>query len=687
MRRRYGAVVVRRLRRWTPSGRWFVGVVRLFMTSAAALAVSLWLLPGEQIGNDALAVLSVAALVLAVGALLRPFLTQLAVFTGPLGLLLVGLLADSVILGIALAVLPGVDPFGVSEIVLAAWGAVVVAAVLNWFFDSSSDEAFFNQVLGRALRRGRGSDVRGPGLVIVQLDGVGVDTLRHAVTAGSAPTIGRWLRSGGHRLRTWHTGVPATTPAGQAALLHGDTHHVPAFRWFDKERGRTVVSSRPDDVALVQQRISDGRGLLADGGVSISNQYSGDAPVRLLTMSAARVPRDRGAAAFMATSAGFARSLVLMVGQMITEVHQARRQRRRDVVPRVARGGNFVLLRGLTTVVLRDLNVALVAEHMAIGAPVIFVDFVDFDEVAHHAGPARPESLRAIEGLDRVLEFFAEVAEDTGRDYEIAVVSDHGQSQGPTFRQLSGATLAEVVDALAALPARAAHHDDRPAETWGPANVLTEAAPGASRLIGAATRTVAVGSGGSGSPEEPEPDESDPLVVMASGSLAQVYLRDVPGVASRELIDERYPMLVTGLVRHPHIGLVLTRTAEGRLRVDGADGWRSLDAAGGVVDGEGTDPLLDYGPFAAGDVLDAAGRAHAGDLIVMGRYDARLDEVVAFEELVGSHGGLGGGQTEAMLVHPADWDVPETALDGRAVHEVLVGRLHQLGLRTEDRRE
>lgn len=678
--RGYGAAMRRRLRRWTPSWQWLFSVLRLFLTSAAALAVSLWLLPGEQVGADAETVLLVAACVLAIGALLRPFLTQLVVFTGPVGLLVAGLLADALVLGAALAVVPGVAPFSFSELLLAAWGAVVVAAVLNWLFDTSTDDAFFSQVLGRAIRVARREKASGPGLLVIQLDGVGADTLRRAVTSGSAPTLGRWLRSGDYRLRTWHTGIPATTPAGQAVLLHGDAHEVPAFRWYDKEAGRGFVSSRPDDVAVVQQRISTGRGLLADGGVSVSNQYSGDAPTVLLTMSSAAIPRDRGLAAFVTTSTGFARSFVLMVGQMVTELYQGRRQRRRAVVPRVKRGGNFVLLRGLTTVVLRDLNVQLVSEHMARGAPAIFVDFVDFDEVAHHAGPARPESLKAIEGLDRVIGFLAEVADEVGRDYEIAIVSDHGQSQGPTFRQLSGATLAEVVETLAALPARAAHHDDRPAELWGPANVLSESAPGAGRLIGAATRTVAVGSGGSGSPRGDGADESSPLVVMASGSLAHLYLRDVAGIVSRSMVDERYPQLIQGLAQHPHIGLVITHADDG-VRVDGATGWRLLGEQS-VVDGSGIDPLLDYGPFAEDDVREAASRAHVGDVVVMGRYDVDLDEVVAFEELVGSHGGMGGGQTEAVFVHPSRWRVDRPALRGRDVYDALVGRLAEQGLRS-----
>ncbi|KWU53468.1 hypothetical protein AWX17_27385 [Priestia megaterium] len=188
-------------------------------------------------------------------------------------------------------------------------------------------------------------------------------------------------------------------------------------------------------------------------------------------------------------------------------------------------------------------------------------------------------------------------------------------------------------------------------------------------------------SGGSGSPLGGGVDEDRPIVVMASGSLAHLYLRDAEGIASRDAVDARYPLLVQGLAQHPHIGLVVTH-AEGGLRVDGATGWRLLGPGSGeVLDGSGIDPLLDYGPFAADDVRDVATRAHAGDLVVMGRYDADLDEVVAFEELVGSHGGMGGGQTEAVFLHPSNWRVDRPALRGRDVHDILVGRLAEQGLR------
>lgn len=45
-------------------------------------------------------------------------------------------------------------------------------------------------------------------------------------------------------------------------------------------------------------------------------------------------------------------------------------------------------------------------------------------------------------------------------------------------------------------------------------------------------------------------------------------------------------------------------------------------------------------------------------------YDAENDEVCAFEELVGSHGGVGGSQSEPFILYPSDWIVPDEEIVG-----------------------
>jgi hypothetical protein len=523
------------------------------------------------------------------------------------------------------------------------------------------------------------------------LDGVGEDLLRQAITAGDVPTLSGWLRSQSHTLRGWHTGLPATTPAGQAVLLYGNVAEVPSFRWYEKETGRMMVANHPRDAAEIERRISDGHGLLADGGVSVSNLFSGDAPTQLLTMSAARLPSrtTRGLASFASTGGGLVRSLVVAVGLVVTESYQGQRQRRRDVRPRVRRGAVFAVQRAVTTALLRDLTVVIVAEQIARGAPVIFVDFVDYDEVAHHAGPSRPESMRTLDGFDRLADFFADVIRETGQGHEVVIVSDHGQSQGATFSQLSGESLHDVVAGLTAGPgedgeARAPLEisaDSSPAERWGPVNLLLS---GVARSAGLAARLGqrARSEGPAGSEPEitlprarPSSMRTPALVVAAAGSLAHVYLADRPGRVDREEVERRYPRLIGGLARHPHIGAVMVRSATlDAYVVVGAAGWRSL-SDGTAVGGEGEDPLAVYGPGAAADMLDLAGRCHVGDLVLLGRLDPSTGEVAAFEELVGSHGGLGGGQTGALLLHPSGWPVPSGSLQGLDVHRLLRGHV------------
>jgi hypothetical protein len=167
------------------------------------------------------------------------------------------------------------------------------------------------------------------------------------------------------------------------------------------------------------------------------------------------------------------------------------------------------------------------------------------------------------------------------------------------------------------------------------------------------------------------------VVIAASGSLAHVYLRAVPGRASREEIDALYPRLIEGLAQHPFIGAVMVRSAPaGTLVVLGTDGWRML-TADGAVGGHGEDPLAVFGPQAAADLHALDGRLHVGDLVLLGRYDPTSEEVAAFEDLVGSHGGLGGGQTGAVLVHPSSWSAPSGRdLRGTDVYELLRGQLH-----------
>ncbi|MDH6465854.1 uncharacterized membrane protein YvlD (DUF360 family) [Micromonospora sp. A200] len=719
---------LRVLRDYRPTLARLRALLRSMVTSFVVLSLTLWLLPGVT-ASGLVAMLWLVGLIAGIGAVLRPLLFALSTALGGLGALAIGVCVQAVVMYVALRLDPEAHVRGFADAFAAAWLAVALAAILNWLADAGTDDAFVSEMLWvmNRVRRGparhrrpawhrRGAAGAPPvrqtadALLVVQLDGVAAPLVQWAIRAGNLPTIGGWLRSRSHRMTHWHTGLPATTPAAQAGLLHGEVRRVPAYRWYEKATAddtasRLMVTSRPRDAAEVERRLSTGQGLLRDGGVSISTVFSGDAPTSLLTVSRAGLPgrSTRGYAAFMASPYGFARAIVRGAGQVVRELYEARRQRLRGVQPRGRRSGSYLALRPMASL-LSDLNVSLIAEQMAGGAPVIFCDFLDYDEVAHHAGPARPQALAVLEALDQTLGILQRLAAEAARHYHIVVLSDHGQSQGATFRQRYGESLAQVVARLAAPTVRPTAPDGRPGpptpvreaataeaagpvEEWGRVNTLLTEVAGRGGATGTATR-VAVRSHtdggevtlGPADEEAAAATRTDPeTVVVASGNLAMIYLPRHPGRLTRERLDALVPGLIDGLAAHPGIGLVVVDSAAGPLAI-GARGCHNL--RDGQVDGD--DPLVPYGRWARQDLLRHQAMDHVGDLVVISTVDPGLEEVAAFEELVGCHGGLGGWQTEALLIHPADWPQEGELVGPEAVHGQLLAWLRRLGLRRPD---
>ncbi|MCY1136862.1 phage holin family protein [Actinoplanes sp. Pm04-4] len=608
---------------------------------AAVLGVVIGVVPGLH-ADSGWAVAAAAVVLGGLGAVLRPLLVALCSAAGWLGVVAGWLVTQALLVWAALELTPGVHVDGFWPAFWAAWLGAGLTSVVLWFVTAGQPGAATRHLL-RVNRRYRRAVPRTeiPGVLIVQIDGLSAPLARWAIEAGNLPTLGRWLRAGSHTLTEWHAQLPPTTPASQAGLLHGASDQVPAFRWYEKDTGRLVVTNRPRDSALVEARCSDGHGLLAGGGVSVSNVFSGDAATSLLTMSRAGTNKpDRAVAGYLLDPFGLTRSLVLTVGETVKELAQARRQRVRGVLPRMRRRGSYVVLRGVTNVLLRHLNLAVLAEQMMRGAPTVFCDFVDYDEIAHHAGPARPESLASLEGIDAVLATLEQVAAAAPRPYHLVVLSDHGQSQGSTFAQRYGLPFEQLVRELTgsgdvvAPPADEREHRARPAEP--------EPAPG-----------------------HPE------VVVAASGNLALIYLARLPGRATLEQIEHRHPRLLAGLTAHPGVGFVLVRSQHHGALVLGRDGRRRLrdDHV------EGCDPLAAFGPHAADDLRRHDRLGHTGDLVVNSLYEPGTGEVAAFEELIGCHGGLGGDQSRALLVLPRGWNRPGELIGADAVHRLLLSSI------------
>ncbi|HVQ86747.1 MAG TPA: phage holin family protein [Actinomycetes bacterium] len=659
------------------------------LVGVAAFAAAAWLLPGLSVGGFGDVVVAVLLMAL-VGAIIRPVLRRLALLLGWAGIFFIALFLEAVVVYVALDLSPGVEMQGFWTAFVTSWWMSFVLTVSHWAQGVNQDEEFVGRAVKFARRRHKNvTPTDQPGVVFVQLDGVSEPLMRWAVMSGNLPTICRWARDGSHALTGWRVRVPTTTPVSQAGILLGSNDGIPAFRWWEKDTGKLMVANHPPDAALIEDRLSTGQGLLADDGVSISNIFTGDAPLALLTMAGVGRHGMKGAgkasdfAAFFTTPYGFFRLFFLAIGEMFKERYQARREIKLDMRPRVPRPWSYVGLRAATNVLQRQLNTSLVVEQMMRGAKSIYVDYLDYDEVAHHAGVSRPESLATLAGLDRVVGQLEMAAKLAPRPYSIVLVSDHGQSQGEVFSQRFEPLEDLVRRLMRGDPTVRKVGDD---ESYGPLNTLLTSAARNKGVGSAITRTALGGKmrdgtvslGPDAEQEDATADETPELVVVGSGNLGAVWFAQRPGRVTLEDLTNDHPDLIPGLVAHEGVSFLVVMSAARGVVAIGPSGVNYLDE--GSVDGE--DPLERFGPQAAIDFRRTAHFSNAPDLYLNSMWDEERSEVAAFEGLVGCHGGLGGWQDQGLLIYPADWTVDQPIVGADELHNQLVRWLERQGHRT-----
>jgi len=668
-------------------------VVVVWLLTAAALHLLSAILPGFTIDGTGTALVVAAAIGLT-NALVWPTLIRVAL---PFTVLTLGLgvlaLNGAVVLLISQAE-PDMHVTDLGTGIVVAIGITVINTLATALLALDDDDFYYRNVLKRQAKRHGVADVADgpPGVYFLEIDGLAHGVVQRAIRDGHLPTLASWIRDGSHRLLRWETDWSSQTGACQAGLLHGSNDDMPAFRWWEKDKGTAIVTNHPKDAAEIERRHSNGRGLLHTDGASRANILSGDAPHTLLTMSTV-MDRDRPGGlgrdyyAYFSNPYSVTRTIALMIGDIAQELFFAAQQRRHDIRPRIKRSFSYALVRAWGTVIQRDLQVAAVIGDLYAGRPVGYTTFLAYDEVAHHSGVERVDALATLRRVDRQIARIAAAAADADRDYRLVVLSDHGQSQGATFLDRYGITLEDLVTEACggeSVEAQDAHSDESLGYLGAAATEASGAEGALGRGVRRATRNKLVDGevrlGEDERERERAPaggvEELPELSVMASGCLGLISFPRQPGRVTLERIDELYPRLLPALCEHPGIGFAMVRSErEGALAI-GARGVHRL--AGGTVEGE--DPLLPFGPNAAGHLRRTDRFDHCPDLVVNSTYWAETDEVSAFEELVGSHGGMGGEQSYPFALVPSDWTPPPAPVVGaERMHRHLRGWLAGLG--------
>jgi uncharacterized membrane protein YvlD (DUF360 family) len=615
-------------------------------------------------------------------------------FVPPGAVLVLGLcsflLLGAGVLGISFAV-PDVV---VADIETAVKVVVVIAAVaglVSSVLAIDEDELFFRRAARRFRRDGTDMADEPPGVLLLQIDGLGYDTVRRGIRDGDLPTLSRWLERGSHSLTEWHTDWSSQTGASVCGLLHGSNDDILGFRWYEKDRDHIMACAHPADAAEIERRHSNGQGLLANGGAARGGLFTGDADHVSFTMSALPFLSKRrrtdtvgsGYYAYFANPVNVLRTFGSALVDVLREISASVRQKRAGVRPRVKRGPFFPFARAGTTVIARDLVVSAIIGDMLAGRPVVYADFLGYDEVAHHTGIERFDALAVVRSIDQQIGRLYRAARLAPRRYHLVVLSDHGVTQGTAFTMRFGESIEQLVGRLCGgAPVTGGRHRP-PRSAWQLGAAMTEASTGSGPIALALRSRVSERR----TPDRHRTAEGHPtaacrpapgVVVVVSGHVAMVSFTEHEGRVDMETIEREFPELLPALVDHPGVGFLLVRGARSGAVVLSRDGARRLDVDGpDAIRGE--DPLAPYGPHAADLVRRTDRFAHCPDIIINSRYNAVTDDASPFETHVGSHGGLGGGQSRAFLVYPAELPAPGEIVGAERLHQVVRDWLTHLG--------
>ena len=239
------------------------------------------------------------------------------------------------------------------------------------------------RVVKRIARRQGEARTDMPGIIFLEIDGLALPVLRHAMRDGSAPTMARWIANDGYQLAEWEPDLSSQTGASQAGILLGSNENIPAFRWVEKETGTLMSCSAPADCAEIERRHAPGVGLLVNGGASRGNLLSGEADEVILTVSRLEEEKQANpATAPSSPTASTSRGRSSCSSGRLLEWTAAIRARAGTCAPAGTAAGSIPCCGGDVRDRARPGRVRRAHRHDA-RRPAVYATFASYDEVAH----------------------------------------------------------------------------------------------------------------------------------------------------------------------------------------------------------------------------------------------------------------------------------------------------------------
>ena len=551
-----------------------------------------------------------------------------------------------------------------AAIILAPLAMAAVSTIMSALITIEDDSSYYRAVLRDAEKKRKTEIKDYPGVIIVEIDGLSYEVLCEAVERGDMPTVKEMIDSDNYNLRMWETDLSSQTGASQAGILHGNNEGIVAFRWIEKSNGNQMMQcSGITKVPELEQRISDGNGLLVDNGASRSNLFSGDTDNVIFTFSKIldfKKLYNNAWYSVFSNPSNFARIIALFFADIIREIWSQIIHSIKNIRPRINRGITYIPTRAATNVFMREINTSTLIGDMMVGdVDVAYSTYLGYDEIAHHSGVRDNDAWFALREMDKQIKHLTNANKYCPRDYQFVIQSDHGQTNGATFTQRYGETFENFVKSL--LPedmtvfAKMTSNEDHFAGDYTPFSRKKTKIKKEKE-------------------EEQELSDSE-VIVLASGNLAMIYFTQWSQRLTYEELNKYFPDLIHGIINNEYVGFILVKSQEHGDLAIGKNGTYFLDS--GEIEGE--NPLEGFGDNIVMHLKRTSSFEHTPDILVNSFYDEEADEVCAFEELVGSHGGAGGDQSKPFILYPSSWNVSDDEIIGAEnIYKLLKENLAEL---------
>jgi hypothetical protein len=503
----------------------------------------------------------------------------------------------------------------------------------------------------RWIRLGAAPGRGGRRLLIVQIDGLPRSVLEQGLREGRMPFLARLLARRGFTLSPMNVGLPTSTPAFQMSVMYGVRPDIPGFHYHDKRRRRDVYFPRAGDAGFIESTQAGGRPGILRGGSAYGCVFTGGAANNLFNFATIKRPSGKGLARTLAALVILCWVTIKCIVLTGFELAHAVARLVADPVNEPARRWKWLVIKLGLSVWVRELFTLVVSRDLYRGVPAIYVNYLDYDVMAHAYGPRHRRALGALRRVDRSLhQLWRAMRRVPEHRYDLYVLSDHGQMSTVPYPSLTGGTPIERQLFAEFFDGRGDH-----------ARTARRRATGVMRDLHALR-----GQGRHGLvqrflnylerdfitrlTEVRETHQEHEIRVIAAGPNAFVYFLDAAEALSVEQVDARYPGLPEDLSRSRGIGLVLARSANGPVCCWRGKRYRLHELGEGPFAGRSDLERVIEG------IRDLMAMPSAGDLLLYGNGAAVGD--VSFIPERGAHAGPSEDELQTFVVRPSSVTLP-----------------------------